>query len=169
MKWKKAWENSFLFESVKENKNTIIDNDVKLRFYRKHAIRILREKGEKFDGEFKPVQCQFIYAYCLYYIEYQGKSAKYEKMRGLFDMARTLVAMSILLLIASIIMQFYNVVIIQDFYAIITSGFQMLLFAISTIIFSNRAKRIMNYKTRMLMEVYDVCMHMKNQASVNRR
>ena len=40
---------------------------------------------------------------------------------------------------------------------VIVNIFQILVFVLLIIIFHGRAKKLMNYKARMLMEVYDVC------------
>ena len=84
-------------------------------------------------------------------------------MRGLFDLARTMISSSILLLIESFIMLFYNIKISHNDEMIKANLAQILIFAICAIIFYYRAQKIMNYKTRMLMEVYDVCIDIKQE------
>lgn len=148
----------------KEKKNKIIDNAIKLEVYRKHGKEILDNKEYEFTGEFSHEECKFIYAYCIYYIENKGKSAKYEKMRGLFDMSRTMMSSSLLLLLGSCIMLIYNLIVVRGFNIEIENIVQIFIFALCTVIFCGRAKRIMNYKARMLMEVYDVCMDINKES-----
>lgn len=141
----------------------IIDNPIKLHVYQKYQQEILDKKAKKIlKNVSEEEQCRFVYAYCLYYIEHQGKSAKYEKMRGLFDMARTMIVSSILLIIASSINFFYNVIFLREFDGIMVSILQVVLFVCCVFIFHSRAKKLMNYKARMLMEVYDVCQDCNN-------
>lgn len=139
--------------------STVIGNEVKWKIYRKLGKDVLREKGKAFHKDFTNEQCKFIYAYCLYYIENRGKSGKYEKMRGLFDMAKTLKFCCAILAGLSMINLLRILYVNEIIYSreISVSILQVLIFLISSKIFDNRAKRCMRYKTRMLMEVFDVC------------
>lgn len=152
-----------VLENFLKKDNAIINNKIKLDVYREHGKKILKCKGSELNDEFSPIQCKFIYAYCLYYIENKEKSSKYEKMRGLFDFARTMIASSLLLLIGSCIMLVYNLVMIKGFNLEIINIIQIFLFGLCTSIFYGRAKRIMSYKARMLMQVYDVCIDVKKK------
>lgn len=146
----------------------IIGNEIKLKVYKEHGKEIIKQKENKIVSEFDKEQCKFIYAYCLYYIENQGKSAKYEKMRGLFDMARTMMSSSLLLFLGSSLSFLGNLIFIRGFNREFVNIIQMFLFALCVIIFHSRAKRLMNYKARMLMEVYDVCKDIKNDDKIKK-
>lgn len=143
--------------------NKIINNAIKLKIYIKHGEKILEKKVHRFSNKFSSEECRFIYAYCLYYVENKGKHAKYEKMRGLFDLARTMISSSLLLLLESCILMIYNIWKVKDWYVEKENLIQIILFAFCTIIFYGRAKRIMNYKARMLMEVYDICVDVNEE------
>ncbi len=142
--------------------STIINNECKELIYRGHGKDILENKEIEFGDEFTEQQSKFIYAYCLYYIEVLGKNKKYEKMRGLYDMAITLCSTSCIiggigickLIMDSICNNMENLW-IDILYIIV--------FLIVAIVFYCRAEKLMKYKTRMLMQVYDTCVDMKKE------
>lgn len=136
------------------SKNHIIGNNNKLKRYRKMGKKILKEKGFKFSNEFTGAQSTYIYAVCYYTVENCGRSSKYEKMRGLFDMSVSLSFSCMVLEFLSIIS---GLLCLWDYEIKLSMIIQILVFGVGIVIFNNRAKVIMNYKVRMLMETYCCC------------
>lgn len=148
---------------IKRIGNDIIGNEFKLQEYRKCGKEILISKSIDFKNDFTEEQCRYIYAYCFYYIENRGKTGKYEKMRGLFDLARTLTASSMILSIWSGLAFIYRIIVSQYSVESLVNVPQMILFGFIAYIFYVRAKRIMCYRVRMMMGVYESCKDNESQ------
>ena len=94
-------------------------------------------------------------------------------MRGLFDLSRTLVAISFILTglgffkILGFVIEYIKLCQIDN--CIIVPIIQTLVFIILGIIFFKRAEKIMKYKVRMLMQVYDICMENEKENTVNKK
>lgn len=158
-------ENFLKLSNLKEvtKSNDIIDNDIKFAVYRNYGKSILKNKGIDIEKDFDEQQCKFVYAYCVYYTESKGKNGKYEKMRGLFDLSRTLVGVSEALAFLGFIKCILSIILWQKISCLWISTVQIFVFMIIESIFYKRAEKIMKYKARMLMEVYDICMENDNR------
>ena len=135
-------------------KNCIIQNDIKLKVYRNIGKKILRTHGLKYDKDFTDEQNQFIYSFCYYIIEKCNMCHKYEKMRGLFDMSLILCFSCIVLEISIFPSLIYGIWIHRISKKVII---EIILLLVGFIIFYNRAKKLMNYKARILMGTYEYC------------
>lgn len=153
--------NNFLLKNIILNNKTItnkiINNKFKLQVYREYGKQILANKSIRYKKEFTAEQCRYIYSYCFYYIEVRGKSDKYEKMRGLFDLSRSLIISSVILSVWSCLVFIYTMKNMHYQDTNIVNLFQIFLFSSIALVFYFRAKRIMRYRVRMVMGVYESC------------
>lgn len=134
---------------------TIIDNNVKLGQYRKYAKDILKMKEIEFSEDFTPEQNGYVYSYVEYYIEHKGRNKKFEKMRALYGMSKSLLCcMGVIILICivgiSLSCKMYGFDTTRSIWTILYS-------AISILIYYLRAERCMKYRIRMMMGVYESC------------
>lgn len=157
--WTKSKKNKIRNFLIQEN---IIDNNVKLAQYQKYAKDILKEKGFGFSKNLTQEQNEYIYGYIEYYIEHKNRNKKFEKMRALYGMSKSLyccmglvVIMCVLGFILTIIKK-YEVGIIK---LVLTSVYAL----ISIIIYHFRAERCMKYRIRMMMGVYESCIEAENR------
>jgi hypothetical protein len=135
---------------------TIIDNNVKLEQYRKYAKDIWKMKEIEFSEDFTPEQNGYVYSYVEYYIEQKGRNKKFEKMRALYGMSKSLLCCMPFVIVACVIgfilkiTSIYNVSIVRILITLIYSS-------VSIIVYYLRAERCMKYRIRMMMGVYESC------------
>ena len=147
---KRKFTNAFLINEE------IIDNYVKLEQYRKYAKDIFKKKGILFSDNFTPEQNEYIYSYIEYYIEHKGKNKKFEKMRALYGMSKSLICYVLFILVIClvacipVIRSTLNTNIVGIVFTLIYSP-------IAIILYYCRAKRCMKYRIRMMMGIYEAC------------
>lgn len=157
MKIKKEKINNFLKEGI------VFDNNTKLNQYRKYAKEILQEMDLEFEGDFTQEQTAYIYGYIEYYIEHRNRNKKYEKMRALYGMSKSLFCCMAIILIISVFSLLYvsisSLIYMQTpCTCVIIKNTIILIYApISMIIYHIRSERCMKYRIRMMMGVYESC------------
>lgn len=133
----------------------IIDNSVKLEQYRKYAKDILKIKGIEFSEDFTPEQNGYVYSYVEYYIEQKGRNKKFEKMRALYGMSKSLLCCMVVIMLICVVgisfgCKLYGFDITRSLWLVLYS-------AISILIYYFRTKRCMKYRIRMMMGIYEAC------------
>ena len=154
---KKKLTNNFL-----TNKK-IIDNNIKLEQYRKYAKDIFRQKGIALSDNFTPEQNEYIYSYIEYYIEHKGRNKKFEKMRALYGMSKSLLCCMPFVIIACLFGTIPAVRISHNICIGKIVGVPIYAI-ISIIIYYLRSKRCMKYRIRMMMGIYESCLDVEKES-----
>ena len=139
----------------------IIDNNIKLKQYRKYAREILENKEFKVCDALTPEQNEYIYSYIEYYIEHKNRSKKFEKMRALYGMSKSLFCSMLILFLVWLFCYIPTVTSVTDIICIVRLVVTPIYIIISTIIYYSRSKRCMKYRVRMMMGVYESCIEEK--------
>ena len=149
-----------LYNYLKKSHDGIIDNEAKLKIYRKNARAILKKDKTNFGAggkEFTDYECAYVYAKAFYFIENKNKAAKYEKMRAIGDFCRSMIGMLVVVMILDII---HMVLILLECYKA-QKPYLLLMFLLICIIlflaFKRRMLKVMKRKARILMGTYDSC------------
>ncbi len=155
---------TFLKKKITRNfliNNEIIDNNVKLEQYRKYAKEILANKGFEISETLTSDQNEYIYSYIEYYIEHKNRSKKFEKMRALYGMSKSLFCSMLILFLVWLFCYIPTVTSVTDIICIVRLVVTPIYIIISTIIYYKRSKRCMKYRVRMMMGVYESCIEEK--------
>lgn len=158
----------FLKEELMKNfltRDDIIDNSVKLEVYREYAKDILKTKEIEFSEDFTPEQSGYVYSYIEYFIEHKGRNKKFEKMRALYGMSKSLLCCMPFVIFACL----FGVILTEEIAHNVCIGKMVgvsVYALISMIIYYLRAKRCMKYRIRMMMGVYESCLELEKESVV---
>lgn len=129
---------------------------MKIQQYSKYAKDILSKKEIDVSKDFTPEQTGYVYSYIEYYIEHENRNKKFEKMRALYGMSKSLFCCMFFVLALCII---GCTPIVNNEYLIgHKKAILIIIYAIiSTFVYYFRARRCMYYRIRMMMGVYEAC------------
>lgn len=144
---------TFLFDN-----SGVIQNIEKLKIYRMKATELFESKNIKVKkNEFTEEQCEYFFAYCIYFVQVQGQSKKTEKMRGLKGLASLWMVCFALLFFIGLVRSIFLLITGTDFQEMIVPFFSTIAFLILSITSYCRMKTNIKYWIRMLLGVYEVC------------
>lgn len=92
------------------NNPKVINNEIKRRVYIEEAKKIFNKKGIRIkNNKFSEEQCNYFFAYCVYYIQVREHHKKTEKMRELHGISNMLATGFAILTVVGILVLLFNV------------------------------------------------------------
>lgn len=140
------------------NDSSIVDNEIKYMVYRNEANKLFKLKGIKArKDKFSVEQNKYFFSYCVYYIQIRGQHEKTEKLREISGLSNILSTCFAILFIIGCGGWIYQMISgINDLQILIT----IIIFAMLAIVFWFRMKKIILYRIRMVLCIYEACIDM---------
>ena len=145
--------------SFLNNPNTI-RNEVKRQVYIEEAKKLFKKKGIHIKGnKFTEEQCNYFFAYCVYYIQVREHHKKTEKMRELHGISNMLSTCFAILPIIGVVIHLINAYFI-DFEFVENISFTQIIIFICVFIFLAtvfwfRMKKNILYRIRMVLGIFE--------------
>lgn len=160
---KKAISNIFSNLNV-FGKEKVITNEIKRKIYEKELKTLLNAKcSEEKTPDVTRDQCEYFFAYCVYYIEVRNHNKKTEKMRALYGISSMLSVCFFILFIISICNLLYRSINIRISYLDIVF---ISIFFILSIVFRFRMIKNLLYRIRMVLAVYEASIDQEQSAKM---
>lgn len=143
------------------NNPKVINNEVKRQVYIKEAKKVFNKKGIRVNNNsFSEEQCNYFFAYCVYYIQVREHHQKTEKMRELHGISNMLSTGFAILTIVNVFVLIFNIFSIDEILyiekiSLIRILALIFIFAILSVVFWFRMKKNILYRIRMVLGIYE--------------